>query len=67
MSVCDPDGGMHSLWSGVLPAQVFAPEPPAAFDPAYAAALTALIHEHAHELAAVIVEQAYHVLVSKQR
>ncbi|WP_327006227.1 adenosylmethionine--8-amino-7-oxononanoate transaminase [Dactylosporangium sp. NBC_01737] len=56
MSVCDPDGGMHSLWSGVLPAQVFAPEPPAAFDPAYAAALTALIHEHAHELAAVIVE-----------
>ncbi|MEV4136831.1 adenosylmethionine--8-amino-7-oxononanoate transaminase [Dactylosporangium sp. NPDC049742] len=56
MSVCDPDGGMHSLWTGVLPAQVFAPEPPAAFDPAYAAALTALIHEHAHELAAVIVE-----------
>ncbi|MEV4509787.1 adenosylmethionine--8-amino-7-oxononanoate transaminase [Dactylosporangium sp. NPDC049525] len=56
MSVCDPDGGMHNLWSGVLPAQVFAPEPPAAFDPAYAAALTALIHEHAHELAAVIVE-----------
>ena len=56
MSVCDPDGGMHSLWTGVLPAQVFAPEPPAAFDPAYAAALTALIHEHAHELAAVVVE-----------
>jgi adenosylmethionine-8-amino-7-oxononanoate aminotransferase len=56
MSVCDPDGGMHSLWTGVLPAQVFAPEPPAGFDPAYAAALTALIHEHAHELAAVIVE-----------
>ncbi|MET7421834.1 adenosylmethionine--8-amino-7-oxononanoate transaminase [Dactylosporangium sp. NPDC005555] len=56
MSVCDPEGGMHSLWTGVLPAQVFAPEPPAAFDPAYAAALTALIHEHAHELAAVIVE-----------
>ncbi|MFC5003484.1 adenosylmethionine--8-amino-7-oxononanoate transaminase [Dactylosporangium cerinum] len=56
MSVCDPDGGMHSLWSGVLPAQVFAPEPPAGFDPAYAARLTALIHEHAHELAAVIVE-----------
>ncbi|MDG6104855.1 adenosylmethionine--8-amino-7-oxononanoate transaminase [Dactylosporangium aurantiacum] len=56
MSVCDPDGGMHSLWTGVLPAQVFAPAPPAEFDPAYAAALTALIHEHAHEVAAVIVE-----------
>ncbi|MBL0886345.1 adenosylmethionine--8-amino-7-oxononanoate transaminase [Myceligenerans indicum] len=28
MSVCDPDGGMHSLWSGALPEQVFAPPPP---------------------------------------
>ena len=25
MSVCDPDGGMHSLWRGVLPEQVFVP------------------------------------------
>jgi adenosylmethionine---8-amino-7-oxononanoate aminotransferase len=24
MSVCDPEGGMHSLWHGVLPEQVFA-------------------------------------------
>ena len=24
MSVCDPDGGMHSLWRGILPQQVFA-------------------------------------------
>jgi adenosylmethionine---8-amino-7-oxononanoate aminotransferase len=23
MSVCDPDGGMHTLWAGVLPQQVF--------------------------------------------
>ncbi|QNQ91304.1 adenosylmethionine--8-amino-7-oxononanoate transaminase [Corynebacterium poyangense] len=28
MSVCDPDGGMHSLWSGALTPQVFAPRPP---------------------------------------
>lgn len=28
MSVCDPDGGMHSLWAGVLTEQVFAPAPP---------------------------------------
>jgi len=29
MSVCDPDGGMHSMWgSGVLAQQVFAPAPP---------------------------------------
>jgi len=28
MSVCDPDGGMHRLWDGVLPRQVFAALPP---------------------------------------
>ncbi len=60
MSVCDPDGGMHSLWRGVLPEQVFAPEPPAGFetevDPAYVAVLAELIERHAPELAAVVVE-----------
>jgi adenosylmethionine-8-amino-7-oxononanoate aminotransferase len=60
MSVCDPDGGMHRIWDGVLPPQVFAGLPPAGFragaDPAYAARLEALIGEHAGELAAVIVE-----------
>ncbi|MGW8376868.1 adenosylmethionine--8-amino-7-oxononanoate transaminase [Streptomyces sp. ODS28] len=29
MSVCDPEGGMHRLWSGALPVQVFADAPPA--------------------------------------
>ncbi|GAA0671822.1 adenosylmethionine--8-amino-7-oxononanoate transaminase [Kitasatospora atroaurantiaca] len=60
MSVCDPEGGMHHLWGGVLPRQVFAGEPPAGFDadvdPAYAASLADLIEQHADELAAVIVE-----------
>jgi len=56
MSVCDPDGGMHSLWHGVLPAQVFAEEPPAAFEHAYVEHLARMIEEHADELAAVIVE-----------
>ncbi|MCF4007660.1 adenosylmethionine--8-amino-7-oxononanoate transaminase [Corynebacterium uropygiale] len=28
MSVCDPEGGMHSLWAGALTPQVFAPRPP---------------------------------------
>ncbi|HET9173295.1 MAG TPA: adenosylmethionine--8-amino-7-oxononanoate transaminase [Actinospica sp.] len=60
MSVCDPEGGMHSLWRGVLPEQVFADEPPAGFDAeadaAYVAHLTELMERHAHELAAVIVE-----------
>ncbi|MDH6574662.1 adenosylmethionine--8-amino-7-oxononanoate transaminase [Kitasatospora sp. MAP5-34] len=60
MSVCDPEGGMHQLWGGVLPQQLFAGEPPAGFDaevdPAYAASLADLIERHADELAAVIVE-----------
>jgi adenosylmethionine-8-amino-7-oxononanoate aminotransferase len=60
MSVCDPDGGMHRVWDGVLPRQVFADLPPAGFsagvDPGYAHKLGELIDGHAAELAAVIVE-----------
>ena len=60
MSVCDPDGGMHRMWDGVLPPQVFADAPPPGFhagaDPGYAAHLEQLIAEHADDLAAVIVE-----------
>ncbi|WP_433340116.1 adenosylmethionine--8-amino-7-oxononanoate transaminase [Streptomyces sp. CA-253872] len=56
MSVCDPEGGMHELWSGVLPRQVFADAPPAEYEEGYATRLRALIGRHAHELAAVIVE-----------
>ncbi|MGD1221207.1 adenosylmethionine--8-amino-7-oxononanoate transaminase [Streptomyces krungchingensis] len=56
MSVCDPEGGMHELWQGVLQRQVFAEAPPAEFDEAYADRLRELIGQHADELAAVIVE-----------
>jgi len=56
MSVCDPDGGMHSLWSDVLAPQVFAPPVPGAYDAAYIADFEKQLAEHAHELAAVIVE-----------
>jgi adenosylmethionine-8-amino-7-oxononanoate aminotransferase len=56
MSICDPVGGMHQLWTGVLPTQVFAGLPPADFDEAYAAELTDMVAAHADELAAVIVE-----------
>jgi adenosylmethionine---8-amino-7-oxononanoate aminotransferase len=56
MSVCDPDGGMHALWTGVLPAQVFADAPPPAFDPAYDAHLWAVADAHADELAGIVVE-----------
>jgi adenosylmethionine---8-amino-7-oxononanoate aminotransferase len=56
MSVCDPDGGMHSLWTDVLFPQVFAPAVPTDYDPAYVEAFEAQLREHADELAAVIVE-----------
>ncbi len=61
MSVCDPDGGMHAMWSSVLPEQIFVPEPPAigsgdAVLDAYIALLDDEIGSHAGELAAVIVE-----------
>ncbi|MCX4510488.1 adenosylmethionine--8-amino-7-oxononanoate transaminase [Streptomyces sp. NBC_01619] len=60
MSVCDPEGGMHDLWSGVLPRQIFADAPPAGYerpyDAAYAEHLREQIGRHADELAAVIVE-----------
>jgi adenosylmethionine---8-amino-7-oxononanoate aminotransferase len=56
MSVCDPDGGMHSLWTDVLARQVFAPQVPTEYDPAYSAEFDALLAEHADEVAAVVVE-----------
>ena len=60
MSVCDPEGGMHALWTDVVPEQVFTREPPAGFDApvdeAYAAELDAAVAAHADEVAAVIVE-----------
>ncbi|HLT69302.1 MAG TPA: adenosylmethionine--8-amino-7-oxononanoate transaminase [Acidimicrobiales bacterium] len=60
MSVCDPEGGMHALWTDVVPAQVFVGVPPAGFDAplddAFVAELRATVAAHADELAAVVVE-----------
>ncbi len=64
MSVCDPVTGMHHLFSGALPEQLFAPRPQSRFesgadDAALAddiAAFEAMLAAHAHELAAVILE-----------
>ncbi|WP_432832600.1 adenosylmethionine--8-amino-7-oxononanoate transaminase [Dactylosporangium sp. CA-092794] len=56
MSVTDPEGGMHSLWRGVLPEQVFAPMPPVEYDPDYVAALDELLRECRDEVAGIIVE-----------
>jgi adenosylmethionine---8-amino-7-oxononanoate aminotransferase len=56
MSVCDPDGGMHSLWTDILAQQIFAPQVPTGYDPAYSAAFEAQLAARVDEVAAVIVE-----------
>ncbi|MFZ1926817.1 MAG: adenosylmethionine--8-amino-7-oxononanoate transaminase [Solirubrobacteraceae bacterium] len=60
MAVCDPVGGMHSMFSDVLSEQIFAERPPDGFDApldeAWAVGVSELLAAHAHELAAVIVE-----------
>jgi adenosylmethionine---8-amino-7-oxononanoate aminotransferase len=60
MSVCDPVTGMHTLFSGALAQQVFAPRPSPAFrdtwDERHIADFARLIEQHADELAAVILE-----------
>ncbi|GAA3532800.1 adenosylmethionine--8-amino-7-oxononanoate transaminase [Zobellella aerophila] len=60
MSVCDPNGGMHSLYEGFLPEHIFVPAPRSpfggAFDAAELAELEAVLAEHHAELAALILE-----------
>ena len=64
MSVCDPDGGMHSMYGGLVPEHVFAPRPPAGLHRAaddaevlaWEAETRGLFEQHASEIAAVIIE-----------
>jgi adenosylmethionine-8-amino-7-oxononanoate aminotransferase len=61
MSVCDPVTGMHGLFAGVLPEQLFAPAPGPAFGQAFdadqhLADLRRLAHDHRDEVAAIILE-----------
>jgi adenosylmethionine-8-amino-7-oxononanoate aminotransferase len=60
MAVCDPVGGMHSLFAGALPEQVFAERPPDGFElplqERWAASVRELAAAHSGELAAVIAE-----------
>lgn len=53
MTVCDPEEGMHSLFSGVMPAQVIADLPR---DAEGEAALDVLLTERSGEIAAILVE-----------
>ena len=60
MAVCDPIGGMHSMFSGILPVHVFVERPPAGFDapldPDYEKLVEDAVAQHSDELAAVIVK-----------
>jgi adenosylmethionine-8-amino-7-oxononanoate aminotransferase len=60
MSVCDPVSGMHSLFSGMLPQQLFAPLPEPAFDADWddraLREFELLLTQHAAALAAVVIE-----------
>ena len=58
MSVCDPDGGMHSMFTDVLPRHLFAQTPPAdeADVAGWASSFEQMAAEHSHELAAIVVE-----------
>ena len=60
MSVCDPDGGMHTMWNAgehaLLASQIFAPAVPAGYHRDYSAAFEAQLAAHADQVAAVIVE-----------
>jgi adenosylmethionine-8-amino-7-oxononanoate aminotransferase len=60
MAVCDPVGGMHSMFTGVLAEHVFAERPPDGFDAPlderWAEHVRVLAARHAGELAAIVVE-----------
>jgi adenosylmethionine---8-amino-7-oxononanoate aminotransferase len=60
MAVCDPVGGMHTMFTDSLAQHVFADRPPPGFaaelDDDYAAHLADLVERHEDELAAIIVE-----------
>lgn len=60
MSVCDPQGGMHELYTGFLPEHLFANAPQCKPDEAWQeediADFSRMLAEHQHEIAAVILE-----------
>lgn len=60
MSVCDPDNGMHEMFTGILPKQFFASKPECAFsaewDESYIHEFKTLLQNNHESLAAVILE-----------
>lgn len=60
MSVCDPVTGMHQLFNGILPQQLFADTPVCRFgeacEPQHLASMRQLLEQYHQEVAAVILE-----------
>jgi len=60
MALCDPVGGMHAMFTGLLASNVFGERPPDGFhaglDAAWAAGVAELAARHSDELAAIVVE-----------
>ncbi len=60
MSVCDPEGGMHALFSGLMQKRFFVPSPSSRFDGEFderdAAVLEAYFEKHGAQCAAFILE-----------
>ncbi|MGI2114316.1 adenosylmethionine--8-amino-7-oxononanoate transaminase [Shewanella frigidimarina] len=60
MSVCDPDGGMHTMFGNNVTKQVFIPAPTSKFDEPLnqtdTLALNAAFAQHHQDIAAVIIE-----------
>jgi adenosylmethionine-8-amino-7-oxononanoate aminotransferase len=60
MALCDPVGGMHSMFTGVLAEHVFVERPPDGFhaplQERWAAGVRAAVAAHADELAGIVVE-----------
>jgi adenosylmethionine-8-amino-7-oxononanoate aminotransferase len=64
MSVCDPEGGMHAMYGGLVPEHVFAPRPPSGVDRpeddpdcvVWREETRRQYEQHADQIAAVIVE-----------
>ncbi|MGH3496754.1 MAG: adenosylmethionine--8-amino-7-oxononanoate transaminase [Nocardioidaceae bacterium] len=59
MSVCDPVGGMHTMFTDVLMHQVHAPRPPSGLDAdvsTWAGDVRALARRHQDEIAGIVVE-----------
>ena len=60
MALCDPDDGMHTLFSGVIARHFFGPKPPMGFDrpfqPGDIAEVERILAEHHDEIAGVMLE-----------